>query len=123
MDLPYTTKVTVVWFDPATFAAVILYIPTSLICASEIVNECRSGEKIYCLVLFDISTTSSRLGWKYHWISEETTGGTAVILKKRVTELFLNTAIVDFPFFGITCGGTTVKKELVFMYVTINNSQ
>ena len=50
-------KVTSALFDPTIFSASILYVPTSLSCTSDIVNECSLAENMYFLVLLGNSST------------------------------------------------------------------
>ena len=102
-------------FDSAIFEAKILYIPASVDCTSDIVNEYLSEENTYSLVLLNISTKLSRLEWKYHWTSDVSARGIAVPLKEIVTVSFLVTAMVDCPSLGIIYGETRVKINKQYM--------
>ena len=102
-------------FDSVIFEAKILYIPASVDCTSDIVNEYLSEENTYSLVLLNSSTKLSRLEWKYHWTSDVSARGIAVPLKEIVTVSFLVTAMVDCPSLGIIYGETRVKINKQYM--------
>ena len=73
---------------------VISYIPASLCCTSEIVNDCLPQQKLY---LLDLLCSSISMELKCHWIADGFTGGIAVILTEMLMELFLVTPSVNFP--------------------------
>ena len=100
-------------FNPAIFIAVIVYVPASLACTLEIINECLSEENLYLVLLFDISRScsSSRLGLKCHWILEGTTGGVAVILNEIFIDWFLGIASVNCLSLGIIEGETKLRTK------------